>query len=203
MRLTGQQIRRIQDALLDGYSSRDELRMMVRVELDENLDAIADGENLRVLVFNLLSWAEQTDQVDELVQGASNYNPGNAALAQLAQEATAWFQPEREHRTAAQEAGLPLPERPALRTSVDVFLSYSRKDAAAMRAVQELLHDAGFAVWTDEGLEPGTPAWQEAIAEAIGQAGALVVILSPHSHASQWVKTVSYTHLTLPTNREV
>lgn len=188
MKLTGRQIRRIQDALLDGYSSRDELRMMVRVELNENLDAIADGENLRVLVFNLLSWAEQTDQVDELVQGALNQNPGNAALAQLAQEAAAWFQPERERRAAAQEAGRPAPDRPALRTSVDVFLSYSRKDAAAMRVVQDILHDAGFAVWTDEGLEPGTPSWQEAIAEAIGQAGALVVLLSPNSHASQWVK---------------
>lgn len=188
MKLSGQQIRRIQDALLDGYSSRDELRMMVRVELNENLDAIADGDNLRVLVFNLLSWAEQTDQVDELVQGARNHNPGNAALAQLAEEAAAWFQPERERRAAEQEAGIPAPARPALRSSVDVFLSYSRKDIAAMRVVQDILHDAGFAVWTDEGLEPGTPSWQEAIAEAISQAGALVVILSPNSHASQWVK---------------
>ncbi|MBK8047117.1 MAG: SUMF1/EgtB/PvdO family nonheme iron enzyme [Anaerolineales bacterium] len=56
-----------------------------------------------------------------------------------------------------------------------------------MREVQSVLRGAGFAVWTDEGLEPGTPSWQAAIAEAIGQCQALVVLLSPSAKASVWV----------------
>ena len=32
--------------------------MFVRLELNENLDAIAGGENLRVVVFKLVTWAE-------------------------------------------------------------------------------------------------------------------------------------------------
>jgi len=42
-----------------------------------------------------------------------------------------------------------------------------------MRAVQEILREAGLSVWTDEGLKPGTPSWQAAIEEAVAQAQAL------------------------------
>ena len=38
-----------------------------------------------------------------------------------------------------------------------------------MREVQEALRAAGLSVWTDEGLEPGTQSWQDAIAEAVEQ----------------------------------
>lgn len=65
MQLTGKQVQQIQDALLDGYPSKDELRMLVRVKLDQNLDAIVGGDNLRVITFNLVSWAERSDRVDD------------------------------------------------------------------------------------------------------------------------------------------
>lgn len=53
--LTGRQIEQLQEALIDAYASRDALRMLARIELEQNLDVIAGGENLRVLVFNLIS----------------------------------------------------------------------------------------------------------------------------------------------------
>jgi hypothetical protein len=69
----------------------------------------------------------------------------------------------------------------------DVFLSYSRKDTEMMHRVRNGLIAEGITVWTDEGIEPGTDLWQKAIQDAIENAGAMVVLLSPDAKASQWV----------------
>lgn len=75
----------------------------------------------------------------------------------------------------------------------DVFLSYAREDTKFMKRLQEDLGAARLDVWTDENLEPGSQPWQEAIEEAIEQSCCLVVILSPHSKGSPWVrKEITY-----------
>ena len=79
-RLSGKQIRELQKALLDAFPARDDLRMMVRVELNENLDAIAGGDTLRAVAFSLIEWAQRTGRTEELIAGAQRGNPGNAAL---------------------------------------------------------------------------------------------------------------------------
>ncbi len=68
-----------------------------------------------------------------------------------------------------------------------IFLSYSRKDIDAMSRVRDTLRAEGFTVWTDENLTPGTPQWDRAIQNAIANASAVVVLLSPSSNASEWV----------------
>lgn len=70
----------------------------------------------------------------------------------------------------------------------DIFLSYSRKDNQTMQQVKQTLLDAGFTVWTDEGIEAGTPSWKDAIDTAIHECSALVCILSPDAKKSKWVK---------------
>ena len=52
------------------FPNNDELAMIVRLELNENLDAIAGGENLRVMVFKLVTWAESGGRIPNLIQGA-------------------------------------------------------------------------------------------------------------------------------------
>jgi hypothetical protein len=69
-----------------------------------------------------------------------------------------------------------------------VFLSYSRKDNDFMEWVRDYLRSEGMLVWTDEGIEVGTPLWKDAIEDAIEGAGCLVVILSPEAKESEWVK---------------
>lgn len=69
-----------------------------------------------------------------------------------------------------------------------VFLSYSRKDSPVMEQVRQALRDAGLSVWTDEGIEPGTPLWKDSIEEAIENAACMVVLLSPDAKKSIWVK---------------
>ncbi len=69
-----------------------------------------------------------------------------------------------------------------------IFLSYSRKDVQTMYLVRDAMLAEGLNVWTDEGIEPGTPLWKDTIEHAIESAGCIVVILSPDSKQSIWVK---------------
>jgi formylglycine-generating enzyme required for sulfatase activity len=115
--------------------------------------------------------------------------PGNEALKQLVAERRAQAPPGADPGIVSPLAG-PWVSSAGRRgpASVDLFLSYSRQDSDAMHQVQEALREAGLSVWTDEGLEPGTQSWKDAIAEAVKQAYALVVLLSPNSSQSTWVK---------------
>lgn len=179
--LTGRQIEQAQNALLEAFPSRDALRMLTRIELNENLDAIAGGDNLRVIAFNLVSWAEQTGVFARLVDGAVRQNDGNATLRELQRAARTWIgdapagAATRKHGTRPQ-------------ATIDIFLSYSRHDRTQMFGVHDILRGAGFAVWIDDGIEPGTAIWEDAIEEALHQAQAMVVLLSPNAKASPWVK---------------
>ena len=75
-----------------------------------------------------------------------------------------------------------------------VFMSYSRKDEAIMLRVVRFLRKQGINVWVDnEKLVPGTPIWEVEIEKAIISAGAVVVLLSPDSKNSPWVRReISY-----------
>jgi len=79
----------------------------------------------------------------------------------------------------------PQKSTPALR---HIFLSYSRADGDLMGRVRDELISGGFKVWTDANLTPGTPSWKDGIEQAIEGASCLIVILSPDSKQSEWVK---------------
>lgn len=73
--------------------------------------------------------------------------------------------------------------------SEPIFISYSRRDTETMRQIAFFLRDRGYKVWVDnEKLIPGTAAWEESIEMGIKQAFAVVVILSPDSKNSEWVR---------------
>ena len=69
-----------------------------------------------------------------------------------------------------------------------IFISYSRADTEIMHRITEALRRAELTVWTDEGIEPGTPSWKQAIQSAISNAGCLICILSPEAASSRWVR---------------
>jgi hypothetical protein len=79
VKLTGAQYRDFQNALLSAFDGN-ELRQMVRIELDENLDAIAGGNDLRTVVFNLIDWARRTGRLGALMGAALNANPTSPEL---------------------------------------------------------------------------------------------------------------------------
>ncbi|MCL4253668.1 MAG: TIR domain-containing protein [Anaerolineae bacterium] len=70
----------------------------------------------------------------------------------------------------------------------DIFISYSRKDIEMMYKIRDALRAGGAVVWTDEYLKPHTPEWESAIEHAIGESRGLVIICSPESKNSKWVR---------------
>ena len=70
-----------------------------------------------------------------------------------------------------------------------VFMSYSRKDKDVMWRTAAFLRKQGVNVCVDnEKLISGTPVWEEEIEKAIKAARAVVVIMSPDSKNSEWVR---------------
>ena len=69
-----------------------------------------------------------------------------------------------------------------------IFISYSRTDTEIMHRISAALRRAELTVWTDEGIEPGTPSWKQAIQSAISNTGCLICILSPEAAGSRWVR---------------
>lgn len=69
------------------------------------------------------------------------------------------------------------------------FMSYSREDLDLQRRIAAELRGRGINVWVDvENLIPGSPAWEREIERSIRGATAIIVLLSPGSNSSEWVR---------------
>jgi TolB protein len=72
------------------------------------------------------------------------------------------------------------------------FISYSREDADLQRRIIAELRGRGINVWVDiENLIPGSPAWEREIERSIRGAAGVIVLLSPDSNNSEWVRRES------------
>jgi hypothetical protein len=70
----------------------------------------------------------------------------------------------------------------------DIFISYGREDAAMMQKVDQAVQAAGLTTWTDHGIHPGSPSWKVDIETAIEESRCIVVLFSPDSVESRWVR---------------
>ena len=69
------------------------------------------------------------------------------------------------------------------------FMSYSREDTVKQRRIVKELRERGINIWVDvENLTPGTPTWEREIEKAIRGATGIIVLLSPESNNSEWVR---------------
>ena len=73
----------------------------------------------------------------------------------------------------------------------DVFVSYKREDAAIANRVVTALRVSGISVWWDDGITP-RQAWDTEIELAISAASTVVVLWSPRSVTSDWVRTEAH-----------
>ena len=64
-----------------------------------------------------------------------------------------------------------------------VFISYAHKDSEFVFDEISILHDAGYNIWYDEGIEASNE-WPEEIANAVIGCAAFLVFVSPRSTAS-------------------
>jgi len=69
----------------------------------------------------------------------------------------------------------------------DIFLSYNREDAEVARRFAEGFEAQGFDVWWDQALRSGE-AYDAVTEEALRNAKAVVVLWSPRSVVSRWVR---------------
>jgi signal transduction histidine kinase len=74
-------------------------------------------------------------------------------------------------------------------SSSHVFISYSTEDKKFVKKLADDLNSAGITVWIDtQGLKPGTPDWEKAIRDAIRSADVVLLIASPASRESRYVR---------------
>ena len=69
----------------------------------------------------------------------------------------------------------------------DIFLSYNREDQVAARRFADAFAAAGLKVWWDSNLRSGQ-SYDEVTETALRQAKAVVVLWSPRSAVSRWVR---------------
>lgn len=72
-------------------------------------------------------------------------------------------------------------------SGTDIFLSYARKDQATARLFADTLGEEGFSVWWDASLHSGE-TFDEVIEQRLRESKAVVVLWSPRSVASRWVR---------------
>ena len=72
-------------------------------------------------------------------------------------------------------------------SGIDIFLSYSREDRAAARHIAESFTAEGLNVWWDAALQSGQ-TFDEVIEQRLKEAKAVVVLWSPRSVTSRWVR---------------
>ena len=72
-------------------------------------------------------------------------------------------------------------------SATDIFISYARTDRPAARIFAERFAEEGFSVWWDASLHSGE-TFDEVIEQRLRDAKAVVVLWSPRSVASRWVR---------------
>lgn len=81
MKFTGTQLKQVHIVLSEAFSTRQQIAQVVRYGLDEKLDLLSSSNgSLSDTVFDLVSWAEATGRVEELLMAAIEENPTNSKL---------------------------------------------------------------------------------------------------------------------------
>jgi hypothetical protein len=86
IQITGDQYGRLCDALVDAFPRREDLRQMVKFQLDANLESIAGSVDLKSACFDLVQWAESHGRLADLIRGACRGNLGNSRVRDIATE---------------------------------------------------------------------------------------------------------------------
>lgn len=72
-----------------------------------------------------------------------------------------------------------------------IFIAYSHRDAGQVYPELERLHNAGYRIWYDEGIDPGQE-WPEDVAKALKKCAFFLVFISPNAVESTNVRNEIY-----------
>jgi hypothetical protein len=119
IRLTGNQLARVNAALLDAYDSRDDFELLVYSVGQRSLDQIAKTQNLERDIRRVVMVALRDHWIVELLTQAAGERPEVAAIAQLAAElAPAATPATADPWKACRPNGLPFVDRAPVREAV-------------------------------------------------------------------------------------
>ncbi|AFY54411.1 GUN4 protein [Rivularia sp. PCC 7116] len=82
----GKQRRDFYEALLNAFPAPIALEQMLSFGLNKTLCEVATGANHSEVVFRVVTWAETQGKLQELINAASEYNPGNPQLRAFCQQ---------------------------------------------------------------------------------------------------------------------
>jgi hypothetical protein len=85
MPLTGDQVRRLHEAIVSDFS-RPEMERLVRFGLAERLDEISPEGPLDMVVLELIQWAERQGRTEDLIQAVRRALPNNQMIQAIAEE---------------------------------------------------------------------------------------------------------------------
>ena len=84
MRLSGSQVRALQQALVQTFPNYEALAGLVQHGLKENLAALTPQGDLAYVVFELIQWAERQGEIEDLLRAALHAYPTHPELRALA-----------------------------------------------------------------------------------------------------------------------
>jgi hypothetical protein len=83
IRLPGRLLKPLRHEMQAAFNHND-LRLLVREDLDQNLEVIVEGGTLGKVISNLLDWAERTGKLEELVRALQKARPEKKELHSIA-----------------------------------------------------------------------------------------------------------------------
>ncbi len=86
MSLSGEDFKKLQEAMLQAYPNKGDLEQMVRFYLDNNLDAIAGGNTIQEIIFKLIQRAEARGKLKDLLNAILKDRPDNLQLKTTVKE---------------------------------------------------------------------------------------------------------------------
>lgn len=86
-------LEKFEEVLLDAFPRRTDLERLILFGLDEDLDTIASGTDLKATAFAVLKWAKARGKLDRLLEQARRMNPDNPLLRRFAEEGAPFLVP--------------------------------------------------------------------------------------------------------------
>ena len=98
--LTGQQLEKLREAILDGYTDEEELEMLLSDRMSIGYQAIAQGRSYQTRLLRLLQSLGGKGRIGELIQTIVNDRPDNQDIQKLRDEFPELFAEETEDTIA-------------------------------------------------------------------------------------------------------
>ncbi|MEH2285142.1 MAG: toll/interleukin-1 receptor domain-containing protein [Nostoc sp.] len=163
------------EAIISAYPTIAGFKTMIRDELQQNPDVVAEGDRLDVKISNLIQWAESNSQEKELIEAVYQGNPNNKNLKAITQKllpiVSSIVQPITNNKTTSV----------TFSSTFEVFFSYSHKDEELRDKLAThlsgLKRQGVISAWYDRDISAGSQ-WKREIDDHLNSAQIILLLIS-------------------------